>query len=216
MGEISLESRSCEPFWQNYGRDLFRHFVYRPDMTGLQKLWACVQVEGIWAMAAYRFGRALWTRGGPAMLLWPLYRAWELGVRLLTGIHLDVDATIGPGFYIGHHGSITVGPGVVIGENSSIGQMCWIGPAHPASAAPRLGSRVYVGPGAKIFGGITVGDRAVIGAGAVVLDDLAAGTTSVGNPARTVSRVGSDDLIYLGEGEPVKGGFDVVRRDAAR
>jgi serine O-acetyltransferase len=210
MGEISLEARTCEPFWENYRRDLFRHFVYVPNMGTLRKVRECVRVEGIWAMAVYRIGRALRTRGGPAILLWPLYCAWEIAVRLLTGIYLDIDATIGPGFYIGHHGSITVGPGVVIGENSSIGQMCWIGPARTGSAAPILGSLVYVGPGAKIFGGVTIGDRAVVGAGAVVLDDLEGGTTSVGNPARTISKVGSDDLIYLGEGEPLKTGFAVL------
>jgi acetyltransferase-like isoleucine patch superfamily enzyme len=74
--------------------------------------------------------------------------------------------------------------------------------------------RVWFGSFAPIliFGGVTIGDRAVVGAGAVVLDDLAGGTTSVGNPARTVSKVGSDDLIYLGEGEPLKTGFDVLSR----
>jgi UDP-2-acetamido-3-amino-2,3-dideoxy-glucuronate N-acetyltransferase len=42
-----------------------------------------------------------------------------------------------------------------------------------------------IGSGATIMCGVTIGERAVVGAGAVVTKDVAAGTTVVGNPART-------------------------------
>lgn len=197
-----------EPFWPAFQRDLFRHFVYHPGASLLRKLALCVLVEGIWASAVYRFGRALQTRGGLALLFWPLFRVWELAVRILSGIHLDVGAQIAPGFYVGHHGAIYVGPGTRIGPDSSIGQMCYVGAAMaPLGAAPVIGARVYLGPGSKVMGGVKLGDRSAVGASAVVLDDVPAGCTVVGNPARVVSRTGSDELIHLG-GEPLRTGIE--------
>jgi serine O-acetyltransferase len=200
-----------EPFWNSFGRDLSRHFIYFPRAGVLKKLALCVLIEGIWAAAVYRFGRALAARGRPAMVFWPLFRAWELAVRLLTGIHLDVGAEIGPGFYVGHHGSIFVGPGARIGADCNIGQMCYVGAAAAAAgAAPQIGSRVYLGPGSKIVGAVKIGDRAAVGAGAVVLDDVPAGMTVLGNPARVVSKAGSDELIHLGERAPLPTGAAIV------
>jgi serine O-acetyltransferase len=193
-----------EPFLESFRRDLFRHFVYQPQAGALKKLFICLLVEGIWAVAVYRFGRALLTRGGAAMIFWPVFRVWELLVRLSTGIHLDVEARIAPGFYVGHHGAIFVGRGSVIGPDCNIGQMCYVGAAVAAAdAAPQIGARVYLGPGCKVIGAIKIGDRAAIATGAVVLDDVPGGTTVIGNPARVVSKIGSDDLVYLGEGEPM-------------
>jgi serine O-acetyltransferase len=200
--------------WRALRRDLFRQFVYFPGASFGKKASICMSVEGLWAVAVYRAGRALKDRAGAAKLAWPVFRASELAVRILTGIHLDVEADIGPGFYVGHHGSIYVGPGVEIGADSSIGQMCWVGPLRRGEA-PVIGSRVYLGPGCKIVGAVRVGDRAVVGTNAVVLDDVPSETTAVGNPARVVSHVGSDDLIYLGEGAPLASGLDAVRAQAA-
>lgn len=193
-------------FLQDFRADLHRQFVYQPGASLLRKLAICIQVEGVWAIGWYRLGRALRARGRIAKPFWPFFRVVEILLRLATGIHLDIDARIGPGFYVGHHGAITIGPGVEIGPNCSISQMCWVSAARSGLEAPRLGERVYIGPGAKIFGAVTVGSAAAIGAAAVVLEDVPAGTTVVGNPARVVSRKGSEDLIYLGEGTPLKVG----------
>ena len=43
-----------------------------------------------------------------------------------------------------------------------------------------------IGSGATILCGVTIGENAIVGAGAVVTRDVAAGTTVVGNPARTL------------------------------
>ena len=192
--------------------DLSRHFVYHPKANRRKKLALCLMLEGIWAMAVYRFGRYLKDRGGSVRyVLWPLFRVWELVVRLLTGISLDIGADIGAGFYVGHHGAIYVGPGCRIGANCNIGQMCYVGSAMGvASAAPQVGSGVYFGPGCKVVGAIIVGDGVAIATGAVVLDDVPAGTTVVGNPARVVSKTGADELIYLGAGKPPLTGVDAV------
>jgi len=210
-GPSAPGARMNEPFWGSLSRDLSRHFVYCPRAGVLKKLAMCVLTEGIWAAAAYRFGRAIATRGGPAMVFWPLFRAWELAVRLLSGIHLDVGAAIGPGFYVGHHGSIFVGPGARIGADCNIGQMCYVAAAAAAAgAAPQIGSRVYLGPGSKIVGSVKIGDRAAVGTGAVVLDDVPAGMTVIGNPARVVGKTNSDELVYLGEGPPLPSGVAII------
>lgn len=44
-----------------------------------------------------------------------------------------------------------------------------------------------LGTGATILSGVEIGERAVVGAGAVVTRDVPAGSTVVGNPARTVT-----------------------------
>jgi serine O-acetyltransferase len=200
-------SRAPEPCWAYFKRDLFRHFVYHPGAGLLRKAIVCATVEGIWAVAAYRFGRMIRTRGGMAKLWWPLFRLWELFVRLLTGISLDVDAQLGPGFFVCHHGAIYVGPGVRFGADSSIGQMCYVGAAAPFAAAPELGTRVYLGAAAKVIGPVKVGSHAAIGAGSVVLSDVPEQGTVVGIPARVVSKSGSAEMIYLGDGVPLPSGF---------
>jgi serine O-acetyltransferase len=193
-----------EPFLAHFGADLARYFVYFPSLTFAGKLRICLRTDGIWALFAYRLGRALASRrrGVLGSLGWALFEALETAVRILTGIHLDVDAAIGPGFYVGHHGSIVVGPGVRIGRNCNIGQMALVAQAGPEGrrGAPSIGDRVFLGAGCKVLGGVTVQDGAAIGANAVVLDDVARNAVMVGVPARVVGYGGSRDHIYLGEG----------------
>jgi maltose O-acetyltransferase len=86
---------------------------------------------------------------------------------------------------------------VRIGNGTQIGPAVQIYAAdHPRSAEERrsglefgrpvvIGENVWIGGGAIILPGVTIGDDAVIGAGSVVTRDVAAGTTVVGNPARS-------------------------------
>jgi serine O-acetyltransferase len=200
----ALEREEPEPFLASFRADLFRHFVYVPGISLAKKAALCLQVEGIWACFVYRFGRALKTGALPFGFF--VYRFLEIFVRIATGIHLDVEARISPGFYVGHHGSIFVGPGVRIGPNSSIGQMCYVAAAAIGSGAPSIGEKCHLGAACKVIGSVRIGDRAAIGAAAVVLEDVPASAVVVGNPARIVSYKGTDDMIYLGGGPvPVTG-----------
>lgn len=193
-----------EPFLGHFQADLSRYFVYAPALGFAGKLGACLGQEGIWALFVYRLGRALRTRRrrpliGP--LGWVCFRAFELLVRTATGIQLDVEAEIAPGFYVGHHGGICVGPGVRIGKNSSIGQMCLVAASGVGGGAPVLGERVYLAPGCKVLGPIAVGDGAAIGANSVVIADVPRNGVVMGVPARVIGWGGSGPYIYLGEGE---------------
>ena len=195
-------AEEAEPFRAGLREDLKRYFVYHPDATFARKLLICLETEGIWALATYRFGRALRTRrtGGA---FWALYRLLELAVRFATGIHLDVDSLIAPGFYVGHCFGIVVGAGVRIGAHSSISQMCTVAASELSPGEPpSIGERVYLGPGSRVIGAVRIGDGAVVGANAVVLEDVPRGAVAVGNPARLAGTNRSADLIYLGDGPP--------------
>jgi serine O-acetyltransferase len=203
LGPVSAAREEPEPFGANFRADLFRHFVYFPSISLGRKIAHCVQVEGIWACFLYRFGRALKTGRLPPVashVAWFVYRFLEIAVRIATGIHLDVEARIAPGLYVGHHGAIFVGPGVRIGPNSSVGQMAYVAAAAIGCGAPTLGERCFVGAGSKVIGPLVLGDEVAVGAGAVVLEDVPRSAVVVGNPARILSYKGTSDLIYLGEG----------------
>jgi probable biosynthetic protein (TIGR04098 family) len=58
-----------------------------------------------------------------------------------------------------------------------------------------VGSDVWIASNALILSGVTIGDGAVVGLGAVVLDDVAPYSIVLGNPARTVAKRFSDDVI---------------------
>jgi serine O-acetyltransferase len=121
----------------------------------------------------------------------------EVALRFLSGIHLDTQAEIAPGFYVGHFGSIYVGPGVRIGRHCNISQMCFLAAAEDGSGAPELGDRVYLGAGCKIVGNVRIGDGAAIGANAVVVEDVPPNGVVAGVPAQLISHKGSGDFILL-------------------
>ena len=147
-------------------------------------LWAMNLTQpSVWAVRMYRIAHVLWMRRWRWLAL-----AITCAARIVSGIEIHPQATIGRRFAISH------GFGVVIGETAEIGDDCLIlqgvtlGGRHPAHPRwhPKLGNGVRVGAGAVILGPVTIGDGAQIGANAVVLHDIPAGLTAVGVPARVV------------------------------
>jgi len=76
--------------------------------------------------------------------------------------------------------------------------------AHPATQAPVLGERVYLGSGAKVIGPLRVADGAAVCANSVVTEDVPENGVVLGIPGMVISRRGSGDFIYLGEGSGVR------------
>jgi acetyltransferase-like isoleucine patch superfamily enzyme len=60
-------------------------------------------------------------------------------------------------------------------------------------AATTIRRGASIGAGAVVLPGITVGESAMVGAGAVVVEDVPERAVVVGNPARVVRLLGSDD-----------------------
>ncbi len=118
------------------------------------------------------------------VFVWILYRCCSVAL----GIHIDLEAAIGKGLYIGHHGCIFIGA-VEIGEYCNISQEVTIGQGRLGTARegrPTIGNRVYIAPGAKIFGQITIGNNVSIGANTVISKDIPDNAIVVGNPGRIV------------------------------
>lgn len=68
--------------------------------------------------------------------------------------------------------------GLEFGKPITIGDNVWIG------------ANVFIGPG------VTIGDNAIIGGGAVVVKDIPANAVAVGNPAKVMRDITSDDKDY--------------------
>jgi serine O-acetyltransferase len=218
VGELlEKRERNMEPelFWPAYLADLDRHLVYHSDASVLTRLRYALTLDGSWAMAVYRFGRRLKTAppaiGAP--LLWGLYRFLEVLLGVFTSISIDLNARIEPGFYVGHFVSLRIGPGVRIGRNCSVSQMVTIegtGP-RPEGNAPTIGERVYLGSGAKVIGRLRVADGAAVCANSVVTEDVPENGVVLGIPGMVISRRGSGDFIYLGEGTGVRDDLSPAR-----
>lgn len=147
---------------------------------------------GLQALLAYRLGRWLlrcqrkyqwWPLLPPG---WCMYYLLSRYVRLAYGIHLELCADIGPGFYIGHFGAIRVRR-CRIGVNCSVGRLTSIAPAA-GGEGPIIGDRVWIGAHVQIVGAYRVGSDATVSAGAVVLRNIPDKALCMGNPARIVMR----------------------------
>jgi serine O-acetyltransferase len=101
------------------------------------------------------------------------------------GFVISAGTRIGPGFYIGHVGSVVVNPTAKIGANCNISQGVTIG-SNDGQAAT-IGDNVYIGPNVCIVENVVIGDNVTIGAGSVVTRDVPPNVTVAGCPAKIIS-----------------------------
>jgi serine O-acetyltransferase len=168
--------------------DLERH--WDEDLGSTGNLVSLVQTQGVWATLVYRYGQWVYSGGGVNRVPHKLaYKALNKMVEVTTGVCLPASATIGPGFLIGHFGTIIIHPDTVMGRGCGVSQGVTIGTRGLGGCdVPVFGDNVYIGAGAKVLGGIKVGDNAAIGANAVVVKDVPADNVAVGIPAKTKPR----------------------------
>lgn len=157
---------------------------------------------GMWAVVGYRYRR--WAYKLPVVLpvRWLLRISIvvaDVWIKIITNIELPVTAEIGPGLYIPHTGYVIVSSRTRIGSHCTLTQGVTIGHGgggrRATTTSPVIGDRVYVGPSSCVVGPIEIGHDVLIGVGAVVINSVPPGGIVVGNPARTISRRGSFDLI---------------------
>ena len=97
---------------------------------------------------------------------------------------------------------VHIGDHVMIGPRVSL-----ITAGHPIDPAVRnrglefgkpitIGDNVWIGANVFIGPGVTIGDNAIIGGGAVVVKDIPANAVAVGNPAKVMRDITSDDKDY--------------------
>ena len=134
----------------------------------------------------------------------------ELSLLLLERASLTT--VIDPRSTLSSSASIGVGTAVIAGTivnaNAKIGRYCILNtgctidhdniladgvqvcPGVHLAGNVRCGADAFIGTGAVAIPGISIGANAVVGAGSVVIRDVPDGVTVVGNPARTLSRMG--------------------------
>lgn len=156
--------------------------------------------QGVWALIIYRFFNKIYRSNLPRLLKSPLLLLGILCqkyIEVVAGITLPYSATIGTGFYIGHHSGIIINSLSVIGKNCNISQGVTIGVSGRGEhrGVPNIGNHVYIGANATVVGKITVGDKSVIGANSLVTRSVEPGVTVLGVPAVKVSDNDSRDFI---------------------
>ena len=160
---------------------MFKHI--KADLAAHGGRWGA---QGFWAMVVYRFGRWRYTIGSPwlrkpfSFFYWLLYKT----IQIITGIELQCEVVVGPGFVIDHFGDIVISGYACFGSNCRIRNGVVVGLKNTDQPfAPQIGNNVDVGAGAKVLGQIRIGNNLTIGAKAVVTCDVPDNHIAVGFPA---------------------------------
>jgi len=146
----------------------------------------------VWAIAVYRFGNWLYVDKPSALIAAPLKVVFlfaNLFCEVVMEMHIDCQATIGPGLYIAHIGGVHINPAAVLGKNCDVAHRVTIGAsAMGRQGVPVLGDDVYVGTGATLVGKIKIGSGAKIAANTLVITNVPEGATIMGVPGRIIMR----------------------------
>jgi len=146
----------------------------------------------LWAISVYRLGNWLYVDKPSPLIALPLKVVFlfaNLFCEVVMEMHLDCQATIGPGLYIAHIGGVHINPAAVLGKNCDIAHRVTIGAsAMGRQGVPVLGDEVYVGTGATLVGKIKIGSGAKIAANTLVITNVPEGATVMGVPGRIIMR----------------------------
>ena len=174
--------------------DLLKYYLIlcnkeQPSLGLKIRFW--IENNSLHCVAIYRFGQfsqRWWRRnkliGLPFILLHKI-----LNLFMATFYHTHINAEIGPGFYIGHVGTLYIGP-CDIGDNFSVTHNVTIGVGHSRTAEgiPKIGHNVWIGTGSVISGAITVGNGVTISNGTMLSRSVPDGCLVGGNPGRVILR----------------------------
>jgi serine O-acetyltransferase len=148
--------------------------------------------SAIWAIAVHRLGNWLYVDKPNALIAAPLKVVFffaNLFCEVVMEMHIDAQATIGPGLYIAHIGGVHINPAAVLGKNCDLAHRVTIGAsAMGRQGVPVLGDDVYVGTGATLVGKIKIGSGAKIAANTLVITNVPEGATVMGVPGRIIMR----------------------------
>jgi serine O-acetyltransferase len=175
--------------------DIEKYYSIRPGFAGLTlggRIGLWTTNFGLHCVVCYRFGKYaahLYARNKLLGII-PVCAHRLLSYFVHMVHHVDIDAaTIGPGLYIGHVGTIYIGR-TVIGRNFSLSHNVTIGIGHSEAGEgiPTIGDDVWVGTGSIISGAITIGNRVTVANGCILSRSVPDGCLVAGNPGRVVLR----------------------------
>lgn len=112
------------------------------------------------------------------------YRLLLRRYSIKYGYQISAKTEIGPGFNLGHWGTIVVNPKVKIGKNCNLAHGVTIGQTNRGNLKgfPILKDNVWVGANAVIVGGITIGNNVLISPNSFVTKDIPDNSIVSGNP----------------------------------
>lgn len=176
----------------NFAADIAR---YRAKGCNGRMLWFN---PAVWSIASYRLGNWLYRSRPNVFIRIPLKIISYIALKwceIFMEMCIDPQATIGPGFYVGHIGGVHINPGAVLGSNCDVAHRVTIGTsAMGRPGAPTIGNRVYIGTGATLVGKIKIGSDSKIAANTLVVSNIPAGATVMGVPGRIVMRATEPEL----------------------
>lgn len=122
--------------------------------------------------------------------IWFFYRLLLERCTRRYGFQIPWSTKIGPGFYIGHFGTIVVNQEAIIGKNCNIAHLVTIGQANRGmrKGCPVIGDNVWIGTGAVVVGSITIGSNVLIAPNAYVNIDIPSHSIVVGNPCKIIPK----------------------------
>jgi len=176
----------------------------RPGFYAKLDFW--VNHFGFHCVAAYRFGQFATRLYKKNFFLGFIPKALSgfLSFIIRMIYHVEISAvTIGPGFYIGHLGSIYIG-GVSIGKNFSVTHNVTVGLGHSfgKEGRPIIGDNVWIGTGSTVAGAITIGNNVTIMPGTFLSRAIPDGCLIGGNPARVLAQNYDNTKLFMGNGDP--------------
>lgn len=167
-------------FWETVSQDALQvNFKVDPRASFLTRLlqarramrtdigFACV----FWLRVNQLFTLKKWP-GKFRMHMWRQYR---------FGNCISPDATIGPGFRLGHISDIAIGGSATIGKRVTIYNGVTI-VGISGTHLPKIGDDVTIFPGVKIIKPIMIGDNVIIGAMSLCNKDVPSNSIMYGIP----------------------------------
>lgn len=114
-------------------------------------------------------------------------KIWRLILRhyqIKYGFQIYPETQIGPGFYLGHWGSLVINPKAKIGKNCNIAQGVTVAQANRGrnEGVPEIGNEVWIGSNAVLVGNIKIGNNVLIAPNAYVNFDVPENSVVIGNP----------------------------------
>lgn len=117
------------------------------------------------------------------------YHRWRLlRLSIKYGYQINAEADIGPGFYMGHRGTVIINGASSIGANVNVMPGVNIGQENRGKrqGVPVIGNKVWIGTNAVIVGKIRIGNNVLIAPNAYVNFDVPSNSIVIGNPARII------------------------------
>ena len=166
---------------QSIESDLYR---YQPYPYSVKGLFRGFRSQGF----RYMFFKRLIEHYGPGSFIGWVAKFFLRRYTYKYGF--QIGGKIGPGFYIGHFGTVIVSVSSVIGINCNISPGVTIGASRRGEkkGAPRLGDYVWIGTNAVIVGAVNIGNDVLIAPCTYVNFDVPDHSIVIGNPGKIISR----------------------------